>query len=957
MKKFLWAAATFLTILGIFQTASAQVSQNYWLLSSGTLKPILSTWTETLPYLGGGGAGCVSVTNAGLLGFTSCGGGGTVTSVTGTYPIISSGGATPAISTAFGTTTTNVFNALNTFGNATSTLFTSTTAWIGTLNLTNALTVANGGTGAQTLTGLLQGNGTGAITGVTGTTGQFPYYNGTNTLLATSSIQLSTKGYVGIGTAATAPLHVSNGIVATPVVKFVGTGVQTTQVSSVLTLDQSNDGSNWLNFSTADSLLWSFVSNGNDLQINQQSPNKTGLIFKAGGTAGPKFGMGTQSPYETLEISSTTAGVLTDALGLRNANTADLSGVGLFFAGGNASGVTRGARISSTNQTNSRYDLQFWVGAGPAIPSIAMTLTGDQYLGLGTTTPESKFEITSNGAATDPTVLGADSTMIFQNTATNNNSYSALAFRTQDLSNGSATTSSQIVGIHTSHVANLVSGNLAFYTENAGSLTEKMRILANGNVGIGTTTPGSLFSVNGILNLTAATSTFYSTGGINLASGCFAIAGTCVGGGGGGIAWPFTPSTYAGVANQSTTTNFYLPTAQIIASSTYFTQASTTLFTIAGASWLGTPSQLVGTNISGTAASLTAGAATVLATARAINGVSFDGSAPITINAASSTLLVDKNAFTGTLNTFANSTSTLGTITTAWIGTLNLTNALTIGNGGTGLSAIGASSTVLTTNGTLAAWQKIDVGGAVYGVLSVANGGTGAATLTGCLTGNGAGAITGSGTCNTSNATVSSVAGGNGLNGGTITTSGTLYLKSYTATSTADTTGQVLVFTSTNANPATFGGDSDLTFTLGNLLTATNASTTNFTALTSAFFATTTFNNGIILSATQPATSTPYTLNWGQTGPQVELQIGTAAFTINIINATTSQFWGSRKLVWVCNPVATAGALTWTGVEWVGTAPTQTTTANQCDYYSFNIIRATSTTAYKVAGVQGAGFQ
>lgn len=46
---------------------------------------------------------------------------------------------------------------------------------------------------------------------------------------------------------------------------------------------------------------------------------------------------------------------------------------------------------------------------------------------------------------------------------------------------------------------------------------------------------------------------------------------------------------------------------------------------------LGTPSALVGTNISGTAASLTAGKATILATARTIDGVSFDGSANIVL--------------------------------------------------------------------------------------------------------------------------------------------------------------------------------------------------------------------------------------------------------------------------------------------------------------------------------------
>jgi hypothetical protein len=51
--------------------------------------------------------------------------------------------------------------------------------------------------------------------------------------------------------------------------------------------------------------------------------------------------------------------------------------------------------------------------------------------------------------------------------------------------------------------------------------------------GVATSSPGSLFSVGGITNFTAATSTFYSSGGVNLKSGCFAVNGTCVGSGGG----------------------------------------------------------------------------------------------------------------------------------------------------------------------------------------------------------------------------------------------------------------------------------------------------------------------------------------------------------------------------------------------------------------------------------------
>ena len=64
--------------------------------------------------------------------------------------------------------------------------------------------------------------------------------------------------------------------------------------------------------------------------------------------------------------------------------------------------------------------------------------------------------------------------------------------------------------------------------------SDDLNVTTAGNVGIGTTTPGSIFSVNNVLNLTTATSTFYSTGGVNLTSGCFSIIGTCVSGSGGG---------------------------------------------------------------------------------------------------------------------------------------------------------------------------------------------------------------------------------------------------------------------------------------------------------------------------------------------------------------------------------------------------------------------------------------
>ncbi|MES2995127.1 MAG: hypothetical protein V4681_03795, partial [Patescibacteria group bacterium] len=62
----------------------------------------------------------------------------------------------------------------------------------------------------------------------------------------------------------------------------------------------------------------------------------------------------------------------------------------------------------------------------------------------------------------------------------------------------------------------------------------RITVDSSGNVGVGTSTPGSLLSLANIANFTTATSTFYATGGINLTGGCFAVNGTCVTGGGGG---------------------------------------------------------------------------------------------------------------------------------------------------------------------------------------------------------------------------------------------------------------------------------------------------------------------------------------------------------------------------------------------------------------------------------------
>ena len=99
------------------------------------------------------------------------------------------------------------------------------------------------------------------------------------------------------------------------------------------------------------------------------------------------------------------------------------------------------------------------------------------------------------------------------------------------------------------------------------------------------------------------------------------------------------------------------------------------------------------------------------------------------------------------------------------------------------------------------------------------------------------------------------------------------------------------------------------------------------------------------------ATPTSMTIDW-RNGNQQLVRIGTSGTTISFSGYTD----GQKLMLVVCNPGSTAGGISWgTSVLWSGgTAPTQTTTANKCDIWSFVATKATSTMV--VLGAQSANF-
>lgn len=454
----------------------------------------------------------------------------------------------------------------------------------GSGNSTSTLTQFNGGLTAFASSTIGDGTAAGGLTvsgGATTTGNTFLSINGA-TAIGTSTNPHAAGLLVHANTAFAPDLEIGSLLPTSAFFQYGAGAFDAYWVSNV-------DSSHNLNFYSA-SDAYAFSTKTEWLKVVRGSTTAvTSVLFPNG-----NIGVASSTPNYLLSLGTGSSAASIDSSGnLRLNNLATASGSFLAVDGSGKVIATTTPAGGVTSVSNSDSSLTISPTTGDVVASLntahantwtglqqfnanasttALTVTGNIYdplsisnfVVLGTTTPSKGFgsigEIPSpltvvspllpiqnytdiipgaivGATAGDSGVSGSNASGLTGYAANSENAYGILAAGIAGINRGVTGSPTFSGGIGAAVYANELNSfsantlNYAIYALGGANYFQN-------NVGIGTTTPGSLLSIGntaGINFAENATSTFSTGKGINLSGGCYAIAGTCIGAGSGTV--------------------------------------------------------------------------------------------------------------------------------------------------------------------------------------------------------------------------------------------------------------------------------------------------------------------------------------------------------------------------------------------------------------------------------------
>jgi hypothetical protein len=447
---------------------------------------------------------------------------GTVTSVTGTAPIVSSGGTTPAISMPVATSSANGYLASTdwtTFNNKSPAAGSTSITTLGTITTgtwnASVIGAAYGGTGeAGTLTGILYGNGTSPFTvattaqllsgigtlpvanggtGLTSLTANYiPFGNGTGAFGSSSALTFS-SGTLTVGTAVVSP---TIGSASGSALSMQSNGTTNATLDTNGNLGLGVTPSSWVlsqggafQFGAGYGSLFAY-SNAPTLGCNiYYTTSGGGFKYFSSAAASAYQQLGgvhyfLNAPSGTANATATMSIPMQIGAGVSIGNTTDPGAKNLSVSGSLTLGTTLSVSNGGTGLTSlTQGYIPFGQGTSAFGSSSNLFWDNTNFrLGINTASPLYTFDARGNGL-----FYAQGGTQLILTTNSSNNT--TLNFG----SYGAAGNVAQIIG-------NGGANYLQFYTN--GSASPNMQIGASGGVSIGNTTdPGAKnLSVSGTIN-------------------------------------------------------------------------------------------------------------------------------------------------------------------------------------------------------------------------------------------------------------------------------------------------------------------------------------------------------------------------------------------------------------------------------------------------------------------------